>query len=96
MLLGTRWLLVPSRQPGVHADDIHAAIIDTPDIEVITPAGSERRKASAITVNDALKLKVQRSFFPMFFSEGAAGSEFPAFGGFSLNGSTYFRYKWII
>jgi len=54
-----------------HTDDVHAAIIDNPDIEVITPAGGERRKANTIVVNDMLKLKAQKSFFPMFFSAGA-------------------------
>lgn len=49
-----------------HAEDIHAAIIASPDIEVITPGGGERRKARAVTVNDVLKLKDQRSF-PRFF-----------------------------
>ena len=51
-----------------HADDIHSAIIDNPDIQVITPAGGERRRANTITANDVLKLKAQKSFFPMFFS----------------------------
>ena len=50
-----------------HSEDIHAAIIDNPDIMVITSAGGERRKANTITVNDVLKLKTQTSFFPMFF-----------------------------
>jgi len=49
-----------------HTQDIHAAIIDNPDIEVITPAGGERRKPNTITVNDTLKLKRQISFFPLF------------------------------
>lgn len=49
-----------------HTDDVHAAIIESPDIEVITPGGGERRKANTIGVNDLLKLRVQRSFFPMF------------------------------
>lgn len=50
-----------------HTDDIHQAIIDNPDIEVITPAGGERRTAHTIGVGDVLKLKRQKSFFPMFF-----------------------------
>ena len=54
-----------------HSEDIHAAIIDNPDIAAITPAGGERRKANTITVNDVLKLKAQTSFFPMFFGGGA-------------------------
>lgn len=54
-----------------HTEDIHAAIIDNPDISAITPAGGERRKANTISVNDVLKLKTQTSFFPMFFAAGA-------------------------
>ncbi len=53
-----------------HADDVHAAIIENPDLEVITPAGGERRKANTIGVNDIIKVKTQRSFFPMFFDAG--------------------------
>ena len=56
-----------------HADDIHAAIIDNPDIEVITPAGGERRKPNTIAVNDKLKLKAQMSFL-RFFGTDAKGS----------------------
>ena len=50
-----------------HADDVHTAIIENPDLEVITQAGGERRKANTIAVTDVIKLKRQRSFFPMFF-----------------------------
>lgn len=50
-----------------HTDDIHSAIIENPDIRVITPGGGERRKANTINVGDILKLKDQKSFFPMFF-----------------------------
>lgn len=49
-----------------HTDDVHQAIIENPDIQVITPAGGERRSANAISVGDVLKLKIQKSFFPMF------------------------------
>ena len=49
-----------------HADDVHAAIIENPDLEVLTPAGGERRKAHTISVDDVIKLRRQRSFFPMF------------------------------
>lgn len=49
-----------------HADDVHAAIIENPDLEVITPAGGERRKANTIGVYDVIKVKTQRSFYPMF------------------------------
>lgn len=50
-----------------HTDDVHQAIIDNPDVQVITPAGGERRSARAIDAGDVLKLKDQKSFFPMFF-----------------------------
>ena len=53
-----------------HADDVHAAIIENPDLEVITPAGGERRKANTIGINDVIRLKRQRSFFPMFLDAG--------------------------
>ena len=56
-----------------HTDDVHRAIIDNPDIEVVTPGGGERRKANTIAVGDVLKLKRQRSFFPMFLSAGNPG-----------------------
>ena len=40
------------------------------NLEVITPAGGERRKANTIGVNDIIKVKTQRSFFPMFLDAG--------------------------
>jgi three-Cys-motif partner protein len=49
-----------------HADDVHAAIIENPDLEVVTRGGGERRKANTISVNDVIKIRTQRSFFPMF------------------------------
>ena len=49
-----------------HTDDVHQAIIANPDVEVITPVGGERRSTNTIAVNDILKLKPQKSFFPMF------------------------------
>ncbi|MHA6159518.1 three-Cys-motif partner protein TcmP [Pseudomonas sichuanensis] len=48
-----------------HTDDVHAAIIQSPEIEVITPGGGTRRKPNTITVNDTLKFKSQRTFFHM-------------------------------
>jgi len=51
-----------------HTDDVHAAIIESADLKVITPAGGERRKANTISVNDVIKAKNQRSFFPMFLN----------------------------
>lgn len=49
-----------------HTHDIHAALIENPDIEVITKYGGARRKANAINVNDTIKLKPQRSFYQLF------------------------------
>jgi len=49
-----------------HMLDINSAIIDNPDLEVITEDGGERRKANTIKVGDTLRMKHQRSFFPMF------------------------------
>jgi hypothetical protein len=52
-----------------HMLDINSAIIDNPDLEVITEDGGERRKANTIRVSDTLRLKHQRSFFPIFFTD---------------------------
>lgn len=57
-----------------HTDDIHSAIIQNPDLEVITPAGGERRKSNTIAINDVIKMKTQKSFFPMFLRGGTKGS----------------------
>jgi three-Cys-motif partner protein len=51
-----------------HMLDINSAIIDNPDLEVITEEGGERRKASTIRTSDILRIKQQRSFFPIFFN----------------------------
>ncbi|OYW34123.1 MAG: hypothetical protein B7Z41_03380 [Rhizobiales bacterium 12-66-7] len=53
-----------------HSDDIHAAIIENPDLEVITDVGGERRKANTIAVSDIIHLKRQRSLFSMFNKSG--------------------------
>ncbi|MGE4220696.1 MAG: three-Cys-motif partner protein TcmP [Alphaproteobacteria bacterium] len=55
-----------------HADDVHTAIIENPDLEVITPAGGERRKANTIGVDDVIKMKKQISFFPIFLNAAAS------------------------
>jgi three-Cys-motif partner protein len=52
-----------------HMDDVHAAIIENPDLEVITEQGGERRRANTISWGDTLRIKQQRSFFPMFFGD---------------------------
>ena len=53
-----------------HTDDVHLAMIDHPDLEVVTEHGGVRRKANTITVRDVLKRKAQRSFFPQFWLRG--------------------------
>ena len=50
-----------------HTDDVHIAMIDHPDLVVVTEDGGARRKPNTITVRDVLKRKVQRSFFPQFW-----------------------------
>jgi hypothetical protein len=49
-----------------HSDDAHVAIIENSDMEVITPAGGQRRKPNTIAIGDTVRLKRQKSFFPMF------------------------------
>ena len=49
-----------------HTDDVHLAIIDHPDLDVVTEHGGARREANTISVGDVLKRKAQRSFFPQF------------------------------
>lgn len=49
-----------------HMDDIHAAIIENADLQVLTGSGGERRKANTIEAGDTLRMKQQRSFFPVF------------------------------
>lgn len=50
-----------------HTDDVHFAIIENPDLEVITAdGGGERRKANTIRASDTLRMKKQLSF-PKFF-----------------------------
>lgn len=48
-----------------HSDDIHMALLASDDIEVITPSGGERRKPNTITVEDVIRLRRQRNFFPL-------------------------------
>jgi hypothetical protein len=49
-----------------HMDDIHAAMVENPDLEIITEAGGERRKPNTIHPDDTLRMKRQRTMFPMF------------------------------
>lgn len=52
-----------------HKDDIHSALIENPDLEIVTPIGGIRQKATAISIEDTIKLKSQKSFFPLFFAQ---------------------------
>lgn len=45
-----------------HSDDIHQCMIDSPEIEIITPDGGKRRSANGIRPDDTMKLTLQRSF----------------------------------
>ena len=60
---GTIYKLTPA-----HTDDIHTAIIENPDLEVTTEGGGERRKPNTIRAGDTLRMKQQRTFFPIFLS----------------------------
>jgi three-Cys-motif partner protein len=51
-----------------HADEIHSAMIENPDIEVITETGTPRRRANTISPEDILRMKRQISMFPMFLN----------------------------
>ncbi len=52
-------------ETGAHSEDIHQAMINHPDLSVITDNGGERRSSSAIRIDDTLKLKAQRSLFTL-------------------------------
>jgi hypothetical protein len=47
-------------------DDIHPAMIDNPDLEIVTGARGERRKHNTIRPEDTLRMKNQRTMFPIF------------------------------
>lgn len=51
-----------------HMDDIHAAMIENPDLEIVTEAGGERRKPNTIRSDDTLRMKRQRTMFPLFLT----------------------------
>ena len=53
-----------------HKDDIHTAMIESEDLEIVTKHGGLRRRGHTISIGDTLRLKVQRSFFPMLGSSG--------------------------
>ncbi len=47
-------------------DDIHAAMIENPDLEIVTETGGERQKPTTIRPSDTLRMKRQRTMFPIF------------------------------
>lgn len=49
-----------------HKDDIHAAMLGSEDLEIVTTNGGVRRKGNTIDVSDIVRLKNQRSFFQMY------------------------------
>lgn len=58
-----------------HMDDIHAAIMANPDMEVITESGGIRRTGRNIAVSDVLRMSRQRSLFPMFVRQDSKESK---------------------
>ena len=59
-------------ETAAHSDDIHAVLIDNSDLEVLTPTGNLRRKPNTIRVDDAVRIKSQRTMFPMFAPDNKA------------------------
>jgi len=49
-----------------HMDDIHTAMIENGDLEIITEGGGLRRKPNTIRSDDTLRMKQQRTLFPIF------------------------------
>jgi len=52
-----------------HSDDIHEMMLANPDVEVLTSEGNPRRSAKAISSDDTLRVKSQKSFFPIFLGK---------------------------
>jgi len=65
MQMGDFYELAYSETPA-HKDDIHAAMLSSEDLEIVTQNGGARRSANTIDVGDIIRLKNQRSFFQMF------------------------------
>lgn len=49
-----------------HSDDIHTAIMENPDLEIITPSGSPRRKVSGISLQDTIRF-IQPPMLKIFY-----------------------------
>lgn len=54
-----------------HRDDIHSAMLNNPELEIVTEAGGTRQKPNTISTKDTLRLTSQRSFFPLFGMQGS-------------------------
>lgn len=54
-----------------HMDDVHSAMMENSDLQIVTEAGGERRKANTISPSDTVRMKHQRSFFPIFLDDPA-------------------------
>jgi three-Cys-motif partner protein len=50
-------------QTPAHGDDIRKVIIENPDLEVFTPNGGRRQKATQIRSDDVIRLRAQHSFW---------------------------------
>ena len=59
--VGVLWRDVYKQTPA-HSDDIHAAMMLHPDVQVFTPRGGERRAATSIHRDDVVRLVPQRRF----------------------------------
>lgn len=53
-----------------HTDDVHAVMIDSPELEIVTEQGGERKRPNTIKPGDILRMKRQLSF-PIFYSSPA-------------------------
>ncbi|MCY4288543.1 MAG: three-Cys-motif partner protein TcmP [Aestuariivita sp.] len=59
--MGTFYETIYNETPA-HSDDINTAIMENPDLEVLTPDERERRVPNRISLDDTLRLRKQRSF----------------------------------
>lgn len=62
LLVGDFYQLIYNHTPA-HSDDINTAILESVDLQVKTPTGGNRRKATQIDTKDYIEFKKQTSFF---------------------------------
>ncbi len=62
MQVGKFYEVAYSATPA-HMNDIHLAMLESDELEVVTSNGGIRRKGNTIHIKDTLRLKSQRSFF---------------------------------